>query len=1244
MAQNWYNAPNQYYNSSGNTYSSPPNTSSNSSAANTQGQSWNNQTYTQSQPNIHTATNKNNNFGTNKSSHAQQQTLPNLNTQQQGSYPYSKFAQAQPINNTNQWQNYYNQYGQSAPSLNNAVGANSSNKAPFNKQGQSGQSKYAANNIANYSTLQSELQKAFPPPPPPSKDNNTKTTKKPNIPKSAPSQSAANQYKSFPWTGGAKTTETHGNNNAQQPKNNAQNNWYMAQMQQQQMYNKNTANDSTSSDEDGSTSYETDSDDSDDSDDSSDEDEDTEDVYGHYVNANAPTTAPTTGYAASGAYPPYKAAVAYSMAQAQAPFIKAAAPNTVPPPPPPPGPPAAKSTTNINKAAILQSATSNTVGMDANDEEPWSTPQGGPAAASAADIPSMVPLQAAGILDTSKPLNITAMSNHVNQKYFSRDSESSGNEGGQKAASHSTQGSEGVPVTTTGGLQMTQKEKEEYEEYIRKHNKRKKRKKKQPTPQRCVLLITSDTVALTDPHKDGKPVLMFPRNTITDFKFNSNTDTHFDQYKLEISVWIKDKTHELCIEFPTDDAEHQRDIFIKHFTTDKAKPIDDYHDHTAPIKSQPHKPLTLPQASSNNTNSSASVPKPQPQQPSLPTRRGVKRKHESIMNEETLRQRACKLAKHKYLATLYKTLVGKDVLSPNEFWNEYGKDIDIKHTSNGLIQGLPNTVLSNTMQRESWSLFSLFKDDIDNQQNEQLTIHLTAEKILEIFLHLPEVKLAYQRHVPCHFSEDEFWKAFLQSHYFKRGTTRNVTSGISDKETQIDKLLKTYTVELEQERNQINEAKSGTTDGNIHTRHKQNDMNSFAKQLAAIQLAKNKEVNVQGKLKQMREEIAASRAAKNGENPQRDVTQLNNIEIETTDVEMKDNHNKKQVMIEERHFQKKLHTLDPSIDLTATMGSFTEIIEDPGTDENIRRDDIETWMTQINKHGTMLLYQSLNQNNTLPKQDIQEIMSDVPKVNFGREYKTELVFGDDETNNSNKMGYDDRLRMETELDDLKTQRAAKCIELKIKDQSVYWGDDLLLTEKEQTRMNQEANELNNYFTKVADKKAPISGLQVRSLIQSKFVDQSIVSNTKNNAATGNAQMASHRMSQNKKNEYNNEKEVLMIYGQKRDIKANPRILTQLTAFQKPMTELVRHYWNCFPANKQRLKKAETLVTSLKEYKGRLVTFQDTLAKKKQEVLKVQTVLLQELIDLANKVLQHHKKTHKLLEKKEANRKAKEAIV
>ena len=456
------------------------------------------------------------------------------------------------------------------------------------------------------------------------------------------------------------------------------------------------------------------------------------------------------------------------------------------------------------------------------------------------------------------------------------------------------------------------------------------------------------------------------------------------------------------------------------------------------------------------------------------------------MDEETLRKRACKLAKHKYLATLYKTLVGKNVLTATEFWEEYGKDIDVKKSATGQIQGMSNAVLETTMTNTHWSLYSAFKeerdrlaaennDDENGGNKDKKTIHLTAEKILEIFIHLPEVKLAYEKNVPFNFSEKEFWTAFLQSHYFKRATTDNRTSGISDKETQMDKLLKKYTQQVELEKSREN--KTGSPSPGINS--KINDKNTFASQLNVIQTQKNKEVDVEGKLRKMKEDIARARAEKNGDIGDMkkfvdsiesgDIGVMNgdgelvkngkvNINIgdgkdlkDDGDIEMVDKNGSKSKQkldedgrieankpLKRRNFKRKLKVLDPSIDLTATMASFTEIIEDPGIDNDANkdrnRDDIQQWFNQVNKHGTMLLYQSLNQrskkndnrNNTKnvkekDKGNIQEIMSNVPKVNYGKQYNPADVYNDDDDEDE-----DDDIKM-TQKKDNEEEKDQVCL-------------------------------------------------------------------------------------------------------------------------------------------------------------------------------------------------------------------------
>ena len=243
------------------------------------------------------------------------------------------------------------------------------------------------------------------------------------------------------------------------------------------------------------------------------------------------------------------------------------------------------------------------------------------------------------------------------------------------------------------------------------------------------------------------------------------------------------------------------------------------------------------------------------------------------------------------------------------------------------------------------------------------------------------------------------------------------------------------------------------------------------------------------------------------------------------------------------------------------------------------------------------------------------------------------------------MEYQERLNVEMEFEDLKADSSKNYIELCIKDQSVYWGDNLLLTEKELNHMNQVAKQLNDYMGLVAKKKRKLCEQEVQNICRGAYINNTIASNTKNNSATGNANLASQRIENRKKHDSNNndndndnskrnnknkKKQTLMIYTQSREVKANPKILDQLTVFQKSMKELARHYWNCFPANHQRLQKAKIIVSHLQEYKHKLVAFQKELQRRNKTE---QKILCQELIDLADKVLQHNTNTEKELKQK-----------
>jgi len=350
---------------------------------------------------------------------------------------------------------------------------------------------------------------------------------------------------------------------------------------------------------------------------------------------------------------------------------------------------------------------------------------------------------------------------------------------------------------------------------------------------------------------------------------------------------------------------------------------------------------------------------------------------------------------------------------------------------------------------------------------------------------------------------------------------------------------------------------------------------------------------------------------------------------------------------------KKTTRCDPSVDLSKTMESFTEILDDPGNEESkdMNREDVQNWFAQVNKHGMMLLYQSLNQEQKRQNddEDIAEIMHNVPKVQYGQKNGVRVVDSDNDEQNETmeqddldvlEMEYEDRLNKETELDDLCVDESTNYIELTIKDQSVYWGDNLLLDTATQTRMNQVAKQLHLYLQQVDKKKAKLAEIAMeesngKPTWRPKMVVETIKANTQSNSATSKAKMASEQHTQSKRKHGKKSSNVARdywIFGQNSKVKAPENLLRQLSTFQKPMKELIRHYWACFPANHQRLKKSNIIVENLQRYKKTLTDLQAKFDKKNKMQ---QKILLQELIDLADKVIEHQKKTkEKLKQKKE----------
>ena len=227
--------------------------------------------------------------------------------------------------------------------------------------------------------------------------------------------------------------------------------------------------------------------------------------------------------------------------------------------------------------------------------------------------------------------------------------------------------------------------------------------------------------------------------------------------------------------------------------------------------------------------------------------------------------------------------------------------------------------------------------------------------------------------------------------------------------------------------------------------------------------------------------------------------------------------------------------------------------------------------------------------------------------------------------------------METEFVDLQEDDAKQYIELKIKDQSVYWGDCLLMNDRDLKQMQQVATRLSDYFGLVDKQKPKLANLgtaKIASIAHPDLVAATILANSTNNAAINSAESASRRIVENRRSKLG-KKETLMIYAQGKELKAHSRLIQQLPEFQRPMTELVRHYWSCFPANHSRIKKAEIIVENLENYKKTLVKHQGALQKRNQPE---QRILLQELVNLVDCVFAHFKTIQHDLQQKEQRRK------
>jgi len=831
-----------------------------------------------------------------------------------------------------------------------------------------------------------------------------------------------------------------------------------------------------------------------------------------------------------------------------------------------------------------------------------------------------------------------------------------------------------------------------------------KKKKKQQTPQRLVLLMTKDTAALVQPDKSQKAVVKFPRNTVIDVSYNLNQADDF-QYKLQLTVFINNKARVLCIEFPGSDACEQRELFVQHFESDKQKETPGYQQTATATTTTTSTTAAGTTSNLTTTDTAAAAANKEPiasksgASNTDKSRRGTKRKPTATLDDALIYKRARHLLRHKYLSSLYRALVLQEkILSSQEFFDQYGTELDNAQQHIGTQSGLSNHCLRGIIQRKTWSLFELFQQDLQLQQQQQqqqqndenddrednkrsIKVTLTREKILEIFVNLPEVRLAYEHRVPHQQSEEEFWRDFLQSHYFRRNTAKSVTSVVSDKEGTLDALLKQYATQLKQEQQQqqqqhhthaSSDSAAVTTTTSMHKTSSSSSQNSFARQLDEIQTAKNREVDVDSRVRDVNDEIARARALRNGESAA-DTTSgvdgektTSQVQRMAVDVDGEDNapavaaaaaDDDEHKPLKRRSFKKKITALDRSVDLTATMDTMHETDDDPGVEEqqHLNRDDVQCWFSQMNKHQTMLLYQSLEQRNAntnatsassaAQPDDLHSRMNVVPKVRYGgsggaNSASSDSAVEDDENADTSVMefDYEQRLDAETEFEDLRAEREQNYVTLNIADQSVYWGEHMWLSEQELRTANERAKRLDEYLKNAAQQMAPLRDCKVSHIVHKNLVGNTIKVNTQNNAAASRASLASEQIENEKRSMTRSRddgdetahaaaKPTYYIYTQQRAVKTSTKLLEQLSVFQKQTKQLARHYWSCFPADPQRMRKAKVIQAQIAIYRGQLQQFQLRLKQKaKPGKGSEQTVLTQELIEFVDRIVTHFQKT------------------
>ena len=658
------------------------------------------------------------------------------------------------------------------------------------------------------------------------------------------------------------------------------------------------------------------------------------------------------------------------------------------------------------------------------------------------------------------------------------------------------------------------------------------------------------------------------------------------------------------------------------------------------------------------------------------------------IDQKTLEYRCWLLETNPEIKKLYEHLVTTSILHPNEFFQKY--DPKSKKYDVSKKRGMRNRLLGITsIKHYTWSLMGLMErygitfeqektDDNDGNNNDKKNkksgnnkdndandvkttvrgkIRLTKDQIMEIFIHLPFVELCFEKYVKNKstkkWTESEFWYYFVNSAFFKKETSLTITSH-SEKKTEIDRLLELCKKELKKaNRNTV----GSNSNGNNNNASSENV--SYAAQIAFV--TSNAAQEIAAEAEEQRKKSHKRHSKQNNQDIEMNGKHNSNNNNSNDRKDDDSNINNNEDLL--RGNQSRRLMLDPSIDLSSTVDSFTEWVEDPTNDalskdnnsNNImnsmngnsnnrngnnnnnnsggnnqsalsflgsKRNDTQAWFANINKHGTLLLQQSLK-SQSKPSFQTNNGSSGGSGHHHGRKSKLsrdEIKMNMNDSSDIFDNDYHARLVKETELEELQKEKSPEYIELRIKDQSVYWGENQSLTDLEKNEYNKSAivlfnsyqeNHLNlpnlqeiNDFNDICI--STIAGKVLMTLSDSNYLQAKRQQFEKKNDQESKKQAriamkmrkkqmqqqqynmnidATDEQEQSKKKSKKNRN--LIIFTEKQQYKVSYQNLEQIETFSKPMILLITHYWACFPANKGQWRKAGLIIDQLKRYDSSL---------------------------------------------------------